>query len=373
MLSGDASVAEGHEGAFYQMLRRFSSHWDRIDVICPRPAQVARTQVHGNVFLHPSPWPKALQPLFILQRGRELLSEQPYGLISSHDFGFFYNGIGAWLLTRGHDAPYVSEIHHVEGYPRAVTTRERLYRAAAMIYLRRVWRCAAAIRTVNRHEVPDLLRRLGVPEEKILYLPALYLDYEVFRPMPGTPHRTDVLFVGRLVPNKGLFTLLNAIAQVRQTHPAVTLLILGRGPLRRALEDRVEALGLRENVTFVERVAHPQGVAELYNAAGMLVCASTTEGGPRVTVEAMACGTPVISTPVGVMPDLIEHGTNGLLFHWDAGELAGHIRRLLDDPALRERLGAAGREAVQGFDAETLIARYAASYKELADRHRERR
>jgi glycosyltransferase involved in cell wall biosynthesis len=100
----------------------------------------------------------------------------------------------------------------------------------------------------------------------------------------------------------------------------------------------------------------------------MLICASTAEGGPRVTVEAMACGVPVISTPVGVMRELITDGENGLLFRWQADELAAHMRRLLDDDALRLRLAENGRASVQGFQADAVIERYARGYQDLITR-----
>src|SRR5215207_10049719 len=149
MLSGDASVAQGRDGAFYQMLRRFSAYWERIDILCPRAAGTVARSVHGNVYLHPSSQPRAMQPLFIRRKGLELLGERPYALITSHDFGFFYNGIGAWWLHRQTGVFYVSEIHHVEGYPHAVTGRERLYRALAIPYIRWAKSRAAAFRAVN--------------------------------------------------------------------------------------------------------------------------------------------------------------------------------------------------------------------------------
>ncbi|GAB4450741.1 MAG: hypothetical protein Kow00120_21070 [Anaerolineae bacterium] len=368
MLSGDSSIAQGRDGAFYQMLRRFSAHWARIDVICPHAPGAAARTLHGNVHVHPAPWRKALQPAFIVRRGRALCAERAYALIASHDFGFFYNGLGAWRLSRSTGVPYVSEIHHVEGYPRAATLKERVYRALAMAYIRWVWRRAAAIRVVNAVEMPELLARLGVPAARVLTLPSLYIDFATFHPMPDTPKQYDVAFVGRLAPNKGLFTLLDAVAQVRHTHPAVRLGILGAGPLRTALEARAAALGLGAHVAWVGRVPDADDVARFYNRARIVVCASTSEGGPRVTVEAMACGVPVISTPVGVMRELLEDGVNGLVWRWSSAELADKIRLLLDDAPLRARLAEAGRQSVQQFQADDVIARYARGYHALIRR-----
>ena len=370
MLSGDSSVAQGRDGAFYQMLRRFSAYWDRIDILCPRAPGAAERTVHGNVHVHPSPWHRAAQPLFIHQKGRALMKEREYALITSHDFGFFYNGVGAAWLSRASGVPYVSEIHHVEGYPRAVTRRERVYRALAIPYIRWAKRRAAAFRAVNTVEVPELLRRLGVPEEKILVLPSLYIDFDLFRRMPDVAKEYDGVFVGRLAPNKGVFTILNALALVRQTHPSIRFALRGRGALEPAVRARIATLGLQNNVTLLTEPVPPDEIARFYNSARMLVCASTAEGGPRVTVEAMACGIPVISTPVGMMRELITDGATGLLFRWGEAELAAKMRLLLDDAALRARLGEAGRQSVQEFEADRVIERYARGYHDLIARLR---
>src|SRR5574340_1133341 len=196
MVSGDTTLAQGKQGVFYQTLSRFAPYWDRIDIVCPRAPGTSPCSVHGNVLVHPSPWHKALQFFHVLREGRTLLAERHYDLIVSHDYGFFYNGIAVWWLSRRSGVPYVSEIHHVEGYPRAVTFRQHLYRSLAMLYIRWVAHQAEAIRVVNRVEIPDLLHRLGVPDEKILTLLSLYIDFNVFRPMPNESPLYDVLFIG---------------------------------------------------------------------------------------------------------------------------------------------------------------------------------
>ncbi len=367
MISGDTALVEGQDGPFYELLRRFSTYWDHIDVITPRPASVARTEVFGNVTLHPASLPRLLQPWHIVRAGRRIFDAHPVDLVVSHDFGFMYNGVGARLLTARRSIPLISELHHVEGYPRAVTRREYLYYAIATGYIKRAHRYVAGFRVVNHTEMPLLLRTLGVPADLILELPSLYIDYDTFCPMPGVPVQYDALFVGRLAPNKGLFTLLDAARLVTRDHPGFTLAIRGDGPLHDALIAGIESRGLTENVVWLDRVPGFAALARLYNSARMLICASTAEGGPRVTVEAMACGTPVISTPVGIMPDLITHGQSGLLFHWDAGELAGYIGQLLTDDALHDRLSAGGREAVASFSAEETVRAYAEAYRDIAN------
>ena len=370
MLSGDNSIARAQDGAFYRMLAIFSQHWSRIDILTPSAPDAKAQIIHENVYVHPSPWHRIRQPFFIKQQGAKLLSEREYALVTSHDFGFFYNGIGAYWLLRGTTTPYVSEIHHVEGYPKAVTAREKLWRMAAMRYLPFVAKHAAAIRVVNRVEVPDLLRKIGIPEEKILVLPSLYIEFDIFRPLPEIEKQYDVLFVGRLASNKGIMLLLEAITKVKTTRPQITLAIRGNGVLKPQIETFIEKHDLAQNIRWLPRAEDNTAMAKLYNQAQMLVCASTVEGGPRVTVEAMACGVPVISTPVGIMPEIITDGENGFLSGWDSDEIAQKIRTLLDNPERTKNMAEAGREAVQQYDAETVIRAYAQGYHDLIARLR---
>lgn len=376
MISSDPSVAQGHKSTHYHMLRHFSRHWARIDILCLPARGAIPRQVHSNVYVHPSPLPKVMQPLFIQRKGAELLAQRDYALVTTQDFGFFYTGMAAWWLMRGRDIPLVSEIHHVEGYPIAATTKERVYRWLAMRYIPFMKRHVAAFRTVNRIEVPELLRKLGVPEDKILVLPSQYMDYDVFHPPAADctaprqdelARQYDLLYVGRLAPNKGLFTLLDGFQRLRAVRPDATLALRGDGPLRDALVQRISELGLSDAVTWIPRLEQITALADLYRSARVLVCASTAEGGPRVTVEAMACGTPVLTTPVGIMRELVEDGVNGLVFQWDAAELAEKAAHLLADESLQAQLGEAGRASVQGFRAEDVIAGYAQGYQKLIE------
>jgi glycosyltransferase involved in cell wall biosynthesis len=124
-------------------------------------------------------------------------------------------------------------------------------------------------------------------------------------------------------------------------------------------------MNIEKNVIFLPRVADTHEMAKLYNSTKMLVCASTVEGNPRVTIEAMACGVPVISTPVGIMPEVIENGENGFLVDWKAEDIADKIHCLLDDSILYDKMAEAGRQSVQIFEAEAIIRDYALGYHEI--------
>ncbi|GBC81684.1 Phosphatidyl-myo-inositol mannosyltransferase [bacterium HR10] len=164
-----------------------------------------------------------------------------------------------------------------------------------------------------------------------------------------------VLFVGRLVYYKGVEHLIAAMPRI----PA-RLLIIGRGPRERALRRRVRALGLEGRVVFLGEVAQDQLVA-YYHACDVLVLPSihASETFGIVQLEAMASGKPVISTqlPTGVSW-VNRHGVTGLLVPPSSADaLAEAVNRVLDDEALRRRMGEAARRYVHARFTRQRMAR----------------
>jgi rhamnosyl/mannosyltransferase len=168
-----------------------------------------------------------------------------------------------------------------------------------------------------------------------------------------------VLYVGRLVYYKGLDVLLRAVAQT-----SGGLAIVGEGPLRASLESQIAGLGLGDRVALLGRRTDAE-VRALYQSCDVFVLPSTarTEAFGLVQVEAMLNGLPVISTdlPTGV-PWVNEHGITGLVVPpGDAAALAAALKRLLDDPPLRAKLGDAARERARArFGQARMIARFVA-------------
>ncbi len=368
MVSGDRQVAIGEEGPLHSMQREFSRHFERIDVICPRPPGEVRVRtIHERVHLHPATCGRVGMVRYIARRGAELIAEHAHELITSHDYGWFYNGLGSARLSRASGVPYLSEIHHVPGHPVAADARERFDRFVARRYVRWARGKAAAFRVVNSGEMPPLLRSWGVPAKDIVVLPSLYIDLETFHAPrePLAPAR-DLVYVGRMVSNKGLDRIVDALAVLRDEGLDLSALLIGKGPLLADVRRRVERRGLAGRVTFTEWIASPAELAEVYRTSRALVCASTCEGGPRVTVEAMACGTPVVSTPVGMMKELLVDGENGCTAGFDVMGLADALRRLLADEAARAGMGARARAAAERFEYARVLRGYADGLKQLA-------
>lgn len=359
MLSGDRQVAIGEQGPFHAMQREFSRYFERIDVLCPRPSKPPTvTTIWERVHFHPATCSRAGMLAYLTRRGGELLREHRHQLMVSHDYGWFYNGLAAARLARAHGVPYVSEIHHVPGYPVAADLAERVDRAIAAVYVRWASRRALAFRVVNSAEMPPLLERWGAPREKIVVLPSLYIDLEVFAPASEpVACDYDVLFVGRMVNNKGLDRIVDALAELDARGRPTRSLFVGKGPLRAATMARASRLGLRSS--FVEWVERPADLAELYRRSRVVVCASTCEGGPRFTVEAMACGTPVVSTAVGMMTELLEDGRAGRLVGFDVRSLADGLAQVLADEARRLELGREARARAQRFEYSRILRGYA--------------
>jgi glycosyltransferase involved in cell wall biosynthesis len=170
--------------------------------------------------------------------------------------------------------------------------------------------------------------------------------------------------VGRLVAVKNHRLLLAAFAEASAAHPKARLLIIGDGPLQRALRDQAAQLGLADSVRFTGYV---DDLADWYPCLDALVLTSTTEGTPMVVLEAGRCGVPVVASRVGGVPDLVLDGETGLLFpSEDRGALVQALRRILAAACERQALGAAARARIElEFSSERWGERHAELYRSL--------
>ena len=177
------------------------------------------------------------------------------------------------------------------------------------------------------------------------------------QPDAALAKRYDVVCCGRLVANKGFGNVLRALAQL----PGASLLIIGDGPLRKHLVKLAKQLSIAERVTFLGWLSESADVYRALQSAKIFVMNSGSEGGPRVALEAMALGLPVIATPVGVMPDILHEGANrnGYLTTGSPHDLSEKIGKLLEYPSLRSRLGLEARRIIDRFEKSRLIKEYA--------------
>lgn len=214
-------------------------------------------------------------------------------------------------------------------------------------------RGSSAVISNTRAGAELVSRRCAFPVQRIDVIPnGLELP-----PFPGPSDReaarrafglTDdvrlLLFVGRLVPEKNLPLLLDAIARLLPSQRPLVWLA-GEGPERQHIEADVARLGL---AGCVRLLGERSDTHHLMQAADLLVLPSREEGLSNVLLEAMGCGLPVIATAVGGSPELIEDGVTGrLLPSDDAPALAATIATLVDDAEERRRLAARARSAAE--------------------------
>lgn len=204
----------------------------------------------------------------------------------------------------------------------------------------------------------ELLHDRGLPWSRLHVVPN-GTDPERFRPQDGTPLRERLglsdqpllLTVGRLVPRKGIDTVLRALPTIAERCPDVAYLVAGTGPDQSRLEDLANRLGVRDRVRFVGDIDHDQ-LPLYYSAADLFVMPARedppdVEGFGLVFLEANACGTPTLGARVGGVPDAIRDGETGLLVPpEDPAATAEALTRLLTTPELARRLGKQGRERV---------------------------
>lgn len=172
--------------------------------------------------------------------------------------------------------------------------------------------------------------------------------------LPPTTERLVIGTVGQLTARKGVAHLLQALAKLKGEGLPVSCLILGEGPQRTELEELRERLGLGEQVGFVGFQPVPLAWVQ---AMDVCVLCSSKEGLPRVVLEAMLAGKPVVGSDVTGTRELIVNEETGLLYAYgDVPALTAALRRLLADPLLRRAMGEAGRCRVEaGFSIDAYV------------------
>ena len=279
-------------------------------------------------------------------------------------------GYGMLAVARA-GIPLVTTIHHPITFDRRVDiaaakgwrklTTRRWYAFVTM--QARVARRMRHVLTVSQSSARDIVADFGVDPERVEVIP-LGVEPEVFQ------HYQDPRVPGRIVamasadtPMKGVATLLEAFAKLR-TERDVELLLVSRPKPGGRTEQLVERLSITDSVRFVNGLTDTE-LAALVGSAEVACVPSLYEGFSLPTVEAMACGTPLVVSRAGAIPEVVgEDGVCAdLVTPGDVEELAHALAALLDDPERRERMGAAGRQrALEKFSWRAVAEATAAAY-----------
>ncbi len=248
-------------------------------------------------------------------------------------------GLVGSIVSRISGKPMVVSFRGDDGY---LARDNRLWR----IFTKFVVRQAYFVTAVNS-ELLEIMRGLGANPSK-LGIPRFGVDTSVFFPGTenGNPGATvRIIFVGSLIPKKGLQDLINALAD--PGFRGISLTVVGDGYYSEYLKALAkEKLG-HCKVEWKGLTA-PKEVAKLMRQSDILVLPSYTEGSPNVVKEAMATALPVISTMVGGIPELVCHEKTGLLYKpGDIGALRGCLFKLASDPHLRKEMGLLSKKSLE--------------------------
>ena len=297
MISGKGAIdtALGKKNAFYNTLEELHKYFERIDIITPVTATLFE-----NVFFHPE------------------IPEQ-FDVMTVHEYAPFRNGRLANKIWHKTGLPMIFEIMHIPGVPKAGSWRERVAKLMTRFYIAHDVRHASAVRVIN-NQVGDWLIRAGVPKEKIKLIPAMYIDLDIFKPM-NLEKKYDMIFVGRRVANKGIDLFEKAVEKLK----AKSLIVDGWA------KDSHE-------------------VAKLINESKMLVMPSYNEGGPRVVLEALACGVPVLATPVGIVPEVLPPDA---IINWSVEDIVKKVKKILSENTIMPKIN------WSNFEKKSAIKNYA--------------
>ena len=293
------------------------------------------------------------EPLAYAMRVKKLLRRRRGDFDIIHDNQCMGTGI---LDLHRAGWPLLETLHHPITVDRAIALDHTHSRAQRFTtrrwfgFLRmqvRVVRQLPAVLTVSHNSKIDINAQMHVPLDRLTVVP-VGVDHEVFRPYDDVVKKPGRLMVTSSsdVPMKGLVPLLEAIAKLRAERP-IDLVVIGQPRADGRVAATIDRLGLADIVTTISGVSD-EALARLYGEAEVAIVPSLYEGFSLPAIEAMSCAVPVVATTGGALPEVVGiSGETGLLVEPNNPDaLVAAIGRLLDDPALRARLGANARERV---------------------------
>jgi glycosyltransferase involved in cell wall biosynthesis len=308
--------------------------------------------------------------LSLLDRFRES-DRPPFDIIHFHDWHFIDaldHLQGRHTILTFHSTEYGRNGGNIGGWPEFREISEKEWRAGSI---------AGLVTTVSKHTKVEVMWLYGVPEHKISVIPnGIYPEAYSMRLDPGTvkkeygihPLAPLVLFVGRLVYQKGPDLLVEAIPQVLRKRWDVQFIIVGNGDMRQWLEEQCRTLP----VQFTGYVSDQEHL-RLLNACDLVVIPSRNEPFGLVLTEAWSAERCVVATDVGGLCENIDNFSDGIKVPVRADSIAWGIGYALDDPVRNRAMGLAGkRKLVSMFNWERIGSMMDGAYQRLLNSGKER-
>jgi glycosyltransferase involved in cell wall biosynthesis len=224
----------------------------------------------------------------------------------------------------------------------------------------------ASVMVCNSEELADFTLSHDRFAPGIVVIPnGVDTDRFVATPLPvGDP---VVTVVANLITYKRHDLFLTAFTRVLDDHPDCRAVLVGDGPERERLQVFATDLGIADRISFVGRVADPR---PFMADATVVALTSLHEGTPNALLEAMASGRPVVATAVGGIPEVVQHGENGLLVTADPAAIAQALGQILADRPLAERMARSARARAEDFGWDQVVARIDDVHARVRDGHR---
>ncbi len=312
----------------------------------------AASSVGGKVLATSLIWALA-RPL------RRMLRHNALDVVHAH--WWIPGGVATWLACRGARRPYVVTLH---GTDVRLLRRSRLTRAMG----RRIMQRAAAVTAVSTYLAEQAASLMGASIDSIMVQP---MPADLVRLSRGSRGGGGVVTVGRLVPQKRVDIVLEAVAHMHRQGRVIPLTVIGEGPLRSALEEHAARLGLAPTTRFLGQVA-PEHLAQAIGNADVFAFAAYGEGLGLAAAEAFILGVPVAITDAGGgVKDIVPAtGAGRVVPEGDAEALGDALIDLMDAPDARQCAAETGESLRARFDPERVAGEFEAVYHRVCDRTR---
>lgn len=311
-----------------KLLKRFVG-WHKIAQL-PKQEQILGIDVYHPCYITIPGLLRFLHSVslyFPLKRAiKRLLEKHDFNLINAH--WVFPDGVAAVRIARKLKLPIMITAH---GCDINLYSTYRLRRIQIRYALQKSDKMSVVSSALKEKAIT-----LGISEQKLRVIPN-GVDLDLFAPMDQASCRGQlglpldariILFVGALDPVKGLKYLLEAIAQIYNSHKDLLVAIVGDGPLRQALTQKTQELGLMNKVTFYGAMPHDK-IPLWMNACDLFCLPSLREGWPCVLMEVLACGKPVVASRVGGVPEIVTEKNGYMINAQDVTQLAQGLTEAL--------------------------------------------
>lgn len=296
----------------------------------------------------------------LLQYATQLHRKHPFSIVHAHDWMVADAG---WVMKTGMGLPLIATMHATE------SGRMHGLHTDLQRYIHQMeWRLtfeAWEVIVNSQHMHAELMHLFGLPANKIVIIPngtdPDLFDFE-FDPKPlrsqfASEYEKVVLFVGRLVREKGVQVLLDAAPKILAAYPNTRFLLIGTGYYLEDLKQQAHHLGISNRVNFLGYVSD-NDLLRMFKIADVVCIPSLYEPFGIVALEGMAAKVPVVTSDAGGLTDFVEHYTTGITtYAGDSGSLTWGILEVLRNPELAKRLSEDAFEKVRNIYNWKVIAK----------------